>query len=228
MQPYLTPGQLDDRDRRRFRLFNGPQPDPTRQGKRSDVPYFRKGHGRILGPDDFMPVGEHAGKHLRAVPPEFLLWVDQQPWSTTWAPWEAVHSYIERYILSDPETAAGIALPVGPVIFVDSLRQWPTSIPCFKAGSAHLHTLPGFEDFLHAFAVGALHLKTAWFQHEPGKLPHYDLTVSKHASALQHGAQIITDTQLIEHRTQWRTHFQTSRQFVPENASDQEREHKTL
>ena len=202
-QPHLTPGQLDDRDRRRFRTFNGPQRDPSLAGKASGTPYFRRGHGRILGPDDFMPVGEHAGKHLRAVPPEFLLWVDQQPWSKHWAPWEAVHSYIERYILPDPETASAIALPVGPIIFVT------------EAGL--LHTLPGFEDMLHAFAVGASNFKTLLYQSKSIP-PHYPLPPSKQTLSLRHGATQIDRATFHQHKTQWQTHFQTRRAFVPENA----------
>lgn len=200
MQPHLSPGQLGDRDRRRWRTFNGPQIDPTRQGKKSDTPYFRRGQNRILGPDDFMPTGEHAGKHLRAVPPEYLLWIDQQPWSRQWAPWEAVHSYIERYILPDAETAAAINLPVGPIIFVT------------EAGL--LHTLPGYEDMLHAFAVGAINFKTLLYQ--KGPLPHYPLPPSKQAAALHHGAHPIDRETFHHHKAQWLTHFQTRRQFVPE------------
>lgn len=200
MQPHLTPGQLDDRDRRRFRTFNGPQRDPTRAGKKSDTPYFRPGKDRILGPDDFMPVGEHAGKQLRAVPPEFLLWVDQQPWSKHWAPWAAVHSYIERYILPDPETAAAIDLPAGPIIFITE--------------GGLLHTLPGYEDMLHAFAVGALNLRTNGYTQ--GLPPHYQI-IGSHKAAIHHGATQIDVSTFHQHKTQWQTHFQTRRQFVSEN-----------
>lgn len=201
MHPHeLTPGQLGDRYRRRWRTFNSKQIDPTRQGKATDTPYFRRGQNRILGPDDFMPTGEHAGKHLRAVPPEFLLWVDQQPWSKQWAPWAAVHSYIERYILPDPETADAINLPVGPIIFLT--ESWL------------LHTLPGYEDMLHAFAVGALNMKTASYR--PGVLPHYCLEEKQYSRALRQGAKEIDRETTTQHRHQWLTHFQTRRQFVPD------------
>jgi hypothetical protein len=189
-------------DDRRHRLFNGRQRDPTRQGKASDTPYFRKGHGRVLMPDSFMPVGEHAGKHLRAVPTEYLLWVNAQPWSKTWTPWQPVHDFIERFITSDPETANTAALPAGPVIFLT------------KGGL--LHTLPGFEDLLHAFAVGALNLRTNGYQR--GTPPYYPLLlVRAHDAALRHGATQIDRGTFHQHKGQWMTHFQTNRQFVPEN-----------
>lgn len=183
--------------------------DPTRPFKKAGVPYFRRGHDRVLMPDDFMPVGQHAGKHLRAVPVDYLLWVDEQPWSREWAPWQAVHDFIERFITDPAEAAATHAVPTGPVIFVDALRRHPTEIQCFKAGSAHLHCLPGYEDLLHTFAVAALRLQTAWYQR--GRLPHYDLTVAKHAAALRAGALLIPDKQLIEHQANWLAYFQTKR-----------------
>ena len=182
--------------------------DPTRPFQKAGVPYFRRGHDRALMPDNFMPVGEHAGKHLRAVPVDYLIWVDSQPWSRHWAPWAAVHDFIERFI-TDPEAAAAHNVPTGPVIFVDVLRKHVTTNPLFIPGSAHLHCLPGNEDLLHAFAIGALHLKTAWYQR--GRLPHYDLTVAKHAAALRHGAHLITDPQLIEHKDNWLAYFQSKR-----------------
>lgn len=207
MNPHdLTPGELHDRDRRRWRTFNGPQRDPTRAGKASDTPYFRRGHDRLLGPDSFMPVGEHAGKHLRACPPDYLLWVDTQPWSQTWTPWAPVHDYIQRYILPDPETAAAIALPPDPIIYLT------------EAGL--LHTLPGHEDLLHAFAVGAINFKTLLYQ--KGTPPHYPLPPSKTALALRHGAHPIDRETFHQHKGQWMTYFQTSRQYIPENRRAQQ------
>lgn len=200
-------------ERRRWKLFNGKQEDPTQKFKRSGTPYFRRGRDRVLMPDDFMPIGHHAGKHLRAVPPEYLLWVDTQAWSKQWTPWEPVHDYIERFILSDPETAVAIEVPQHSVLFVDKLRIHETKIQCFKAGSAHLHTLPGHEDLLHAFVVGALHLSRDWYQ--PGRLPHYDLTVGKHAQALRLGVVLIEDQQLIAHKDAWLQFFRSKPQPTP-------------
>jgi hypothetical protein len=198
-------------DDRRHRLFNGRQRDPTRQGKKTDTPYFRKGHGRVLMPDSFMPVGEHAGKHLRAVPTEYLLWVDAQPWSRQWTPWQPVHDFIERFITPDPETANTADLPTGPIIFLAPAHNLPASIndPSF------LHCLPGNEDLLHTFAIGAINFKTALYIRRP--FPHYPLPPSKTRLALQNGAHPITPAALRDNQAQWRIYFQTNRQFVPES-----------
>lgn len=209
-----TGGPLfDDKFKRNWRLFNGPQKDPTAEHSRRGVPYFKKGRDRVLMPDDFMPVGAHSRKHLRAVPVEYLLWVDRQSWAGQWVGWEPVRDYISRYITPDPETSGAAAVPPDNIIFVDCLRKHETQIPCFKAGSAHLHTLPGQEDLLHAFAVGGLHLSRDWYQ--PGRLPHYDVTVGKHAVALRLGAVLIDDHQLIAHKDTWVAYFRSKPQHDP-------------
>jgi len=72
-------------------------------------------------------------------------------------------------------------------VYVDEVRthQMPTTIPrVFRAGSCHL-TTNGDADELHAFAR-RLGLKRAWFQ--DGRTPHYDLTASRRARALELGA----------------------------------------
>ena len=181
----------------RERFWRTAPPDPTRHHKESGTPYFRPGHDRVLMPDDFMPVGEHARKHLRAVPPEYLLWVDRQLWSRHWLAWKPVSDYISRHLIQQDH----IAIPPNDILYVDALR---------KQSHAHLHTLPGFEDLLHAFVVGALSLSRDWYQ--PGKLPHYDLTVNKHAQALRNGARLIDDTQLIAHKDTWIQYFKSKRQ----------------
>lgn len=189
--------------KRKWRLFNGPQRDPTRRHAKAGVPYYRRGKDRVLMPDDFMPIGAHSSKHMRVVPPEYLLWVDSQPWAKNWMGWSSVSDYISRFITCDPETSQSIQVPTTDIIFVDRLRQYPTNLRCFAAGSAHLHTLPGYDDFLHAFAVGALGLKREYYQYK--QLPHYDLTVGKHSQALANGAVPIEDDQLVEHKATWVT-----------------------
>ena len=190
-----------------------PEKDPTAHAKRHGYAYkARRNKTGTLMPDDFMPIGDHAGKHLRAVPIDYLLWVDAQPWAEHWDGWLPVRDYISRFLTPDPETPPTEDVLSTPVIFVDHLRQHPpTTIRCFQAGSSHLHTLPGHEDRLHAFAIGALRLRQAWFQRGSGRtLPHYDLTVGKHALALKQGAQLIDDAQLLFHIRTWRT-FQKSK-----------------
>lgn len=186
---------------RRERFWRTPPKDPTAAARRGVGSYFRPGHNRVLMPDDFMPVGEHAGKHLRAVPADYLAWVDAQPWSHHWDSWLPVKDYLTRFpVEGNADT---------PVRFyVDSLKQWPTQIRCFKAGSSHLHCLPGWEDFLHAFVVGGLKLSRDYYQ--PGALPHYDLTVGKHHQALKNACVTeIPDPRLIEHKRQWLQFFRT-------------------
>lgn len=72
-------------------------------------------------------------------------------------------------------------------VMVDEIRVWPTKIPWFKGGSAHLtaDTLPE----LHAFA-SRLGLQRRWFQEHPVH-PHYDLTPDKRDEALAMGAVLV-------------------------------------
>jgi hypothetical protein len=194
---------FDADDRRRQRFWNTAPPDPTRLAKKSGTPYFRHGdRSRPLTPHSFMPVGPHASKQLHAVPPDYLLWVHQQPWSRTWAHWQPVTSYIERYLLTDPDTSDTIAVPTGQLIFVDPIQQWPTPLKCFAAGSSHLHTLPGHLDLLETFAIGALGLEARWLQHK--ECPHFDLTIRKHDQAIHAGAVEIDRKQMAAHQQLWR------------------------
>lgn len=71
-------------------------------------------------------------------------------------------------------------------VYVDEVHVCPTRIRCFEAGSAHL-TADSLEE-LHAFAE-RLGLRRAWFQ--SARVPHYDLTTRRHASALKAGAVFI-------------------------------------
>ena len=66
-------------------------------------------------------------------------------------------------------------------IMVDELQRWPTRIRCFMPGSCHL---------LHAFAA-RIGLRRSWFQEHP-LVPHYDLTVSKRAAAIEAGAVFVS------------------------------------
>lgn len=69
-------------------------------------------------------------------------------------------------------------------VYVDEVRVWPTTIACFRAGSAHLtaDTL----DELHAFAK-RIGLRRGWFQNG-GLVPHYDLTPARRRAAIVAGA----------------------------------------
>jgi hypothetical protein len=70
-------------------------------------------------------------------------------------------------------------------IMVDELRQFPTKIRAFRAGSCHLTTDGPIEE-LHAFAA-KVGLRREWFQlHKLA--PHYDLDAAGRARALDLGA----------------------------------------
>ncbi len=155
------------------------------------------------------PMGPYAGKHLHQVPSEWLLWVDAQPWASDWPAWQPLRDYIARH----PGQVTG-DVPRIPLIFVERCRKHLKGTGIFAAGSAHLHTLPGHEDKLHAFAIGALDLRRDWYQF--GSVPHYDVTVGKHALALRCGALLIEDTQLVEHCQMWREFFSTKPQMDPD------------
>lgn len=76
-------------------------------------------------------------------------------------------------------------------VYVDSLKTYPTSAiqPSARRVSrrwCHMWADAGEEEALHAMAQ-RIGLKRAWFQqHE--RLPHYDLTPSRRAEAIEAGA----------------------------------------
>ena len=77
-------------------------------------------------------------------------------------------------------------------VYIDELRQWPTSIRCFKAGSCHMFA--DSIDELHAFAK-QIGLKRGWFQDE--RHPHYDLTPARRERALALGATETTTREFL-------------------------------
>lgn len=83
------------------------------------------------------------------------------------------------------------------MIMVDELQQWPTKIGCFKGGSCHL-TTDGPLIQLHAFAE-RIGMKREWFQ-DHRIAPHYDLTPSRRARALQLGAVFVPMREQIRRR----------------------------
>ena len=88
-------------------------------------------------------------------------------------------------------------------IYVDALVNWGT-VPedaqarrHFGGGKPSCHLVTdGARDELHAFAA-RLGMRRAWFQ-DARSLPHYDLTPSRRARALQLGATEINRRQLVE------------------------------
>lgn len=55
-------------------------------------------------------------------------------------------------------------------------------------GKKWCHLIADTEEELHAFAIGKLGLKRAWFQVKPEGIDHYDITESKRDVAIMHGA----------------------------------------
>lgn len=93
-----------------------------------------------------------------------------------------------------------------PAIYVDALtpcipnRQWRWN------QSAHLYCDPGNEEALHTFAR-RLGLRRDWFQHKPGRLPHYDLNPTRYRAALSAGALSTSREHIVErirkYREEW-------------------------
>lgn len=76
-------------------------------------------------------------------------------------------------------------------VYVDDMRL-PARVGSHQARWSHLFT-DGPPEELHTFAAG-IGLRRAWFQHKPPPAPggvdlsHYDVTDTKRALALAHGA----------------------------------------
>ncbi|HCD33311.1 MAG TPA: DUF4031 domain-containing protein [Phycisphaerales bacterium] len=85
------------------------------------------------------------------------------------------------------------------MIGVDKLRDWG-----WRYGkSCHLLISPDCDlDELHRFAQ-SIGLKRSWAQ-KLRTSPHYDLTASKRALAVQAGAKELTDREAVDISTGWR------------------------
>ena len=70
-------------------------------------------------------------------------------------------------------------------VYIDPL------LPCVPNGAwrwtKSSHLFADTLEELHAFA-GRIGMKRAWFQHKPGRLPHYDLTEKRRGKAIALGA----------------------------------------
>jgi hypothetical protein len=191
-------------DRRRHRLFNGPQFDPTQAAAKAGMPYHARRSvktdgGRVLMPDDFMPIGDHSGKHLRAVPTDYLRWIDAQPWAATWREWQPVRDYLSRFPLP-PAPLPEITLTV------DAVRIHPGSKGIFREGASRLYvTQDDHLPYLHAFAHGALDLWRQWFRPADATAPpHYLLTPAAQKIALDLGASLVSTRAAAADADDWR------------------------
>lgn len=70
------------------------------------------------------------------------------------------------------------------MVYVDELKKYGYGPRCFRDGACHMTA--DDVDELHAMAA-TIGLKRTWFQSQ-SNTPHYDLTASKRALALKHGA----------------------------------------
>lgn len=212
-------------DQRKWDLFNGPQRDPTAAAKKHGFAYQgkRQRGGAPLMPDDFMPIGPHAGKHLRAIPAWYFAWVQAQPWAASWPDWLPIADFLDRFPqFTGEEGSAGTPPPIPhPTFYVDALRpRTPTSRaarPGWKwEREARLYCSPGNSDTLdlfHTFAAGALRLRLSWFITSPLDLrekghfiPHYPLSPSKQEDALHHRCVTLADEAAVQfHTRQWST-----------------------
>lgn len=78
-------------------------------------------------------------------------------------------------------------------VYVDRLRSWGWKMRGREVDSCHLLTDGPLEE-LHALAE-RIGMKRAWFQGK--RIPHYDLTPSRRAAAVQAGAIEVTDQELV-------------------------------
>ena len=86
------------------------------------------------------------------------------------------------------------------MICVDSLQDWGWEL----GRSCHLFCHPddGIES-LHSFAW-KIGLSRHWFQSEPGKMPHYDLTEFRRMAAVRLGAKECSRRETVDHMNSWR------------------------
>lgn len=96
------------------------------------------------------------------------------------------------------------------MIYVDPLmdcvpnKEWPHGMAC------HLFCDDGLE-VLHKFAE-SVGLKREWFQHRPGKLPHYDLTAQMRTRAVLLGAMALSRDEAVKVFKLWKKKQTTLRQ----------------
>jgi len=211
-------------DRQKFRFWNTAPPDPVAALKKRGQAYHPRnslGKDQILMPQSPMPIGEHTGKLMSAVPLDYLRWVNDQPWAAQWQHWAPVADYLTRYPL--PPWPQG--REPGPMIFVTPLEPctYTKAFPFQRCG--YLSSLPESETILHAFAIGALDLRRDWFQPynnvHPAGTSCYPLNPTRHATAIQAGAQVLDNPQtLADHRRAHHLHaarFQCSQKHCYES-----------
>ncbi len=89
-------------------------------------------------------------------------------------------------------------------VYVDALMHHGGVVRGRPIKTCHLY-IEAYDDIekLHRFAA-AIGLKRSWFQHKPGKLPHYDLVKRKRDAAIWRGASEHTREEFVEFVKAWR------------------------
>lgn len=200
----MSQWSLSPAQQRKEQFWRTAPKDPTAPHKTSGVPYHARRSvtrdgDRVLMPDDFMPIGEHTGKHLRAVPADYLKWINAQPWTESWHEWQPVADYLRRFPFTDA------TLPEITLI-VDAVRIHPGAKGIFREGSSRLYVTRDADlPYLHAFAHGALSLWRQWFRPADATAPpHYLLTPAAQQLAIDLGATLVSSRVSAADADDWR------------------------
>jgi hypothetical protein len=206
----MSQWSLSSEDKNRERFWRTKPKDPTRAFAQSGTPYYRPGKQRVLMPDDFIPIGPHAGKHLRAVPHDYLLWVNAQPWSRYWPHWQPIADYISRFLLDASDSEFVVHASACPA----SAPPAPNTPLFYLSPQNRFYTLPGHEDLLQTLAEAVLHTRPADYQ--TGAPPHYQLNNRQFLTVQRFPHVQKTDTPTTQtHRDLWIQFFQ-SRPKLPQ------------
>ena len=183
-----TNWQPSNKAARKDRFWNTSPPNVTEQARQAGRAHFNRSLHAVLMPQSVMPIGPHTGKLMERVPPDYLAWVQAQPWAADWHPWHPVADYLTRFPTenSEPRTEnnewPSHICTVTPMQACAPTQDWTypehALLRCHRDTWLH-------EDKYHTFALGALGLRPPWF--DP-KLQAYRLTAQKRHRAIQLGA----------------------------------------
>ena len=191
---------FDHEQHQKHKFWNTAPVNPLAEAKKRGLAYTSR---KPLMADSPFPFGEHLGKTMRQVPPDFLRWVDEQPWADTWHAWAPVRDYLQRHPLPEPKDELQ-ARPVS--IYVSPIRVDPGARGVFREGAARLYVAQEAHlEPLRCFAAGALDLRVDWMRAADATAPpHFLVTPEKQARALGLGAELVTLRQMDEHTWHWR------------------------
>lgn len=96
--------------------------------------------------------------------------------------------------------------PTDATVFVDALLAHGWVLRGRRVRSCHMFSAPEYLDDLHRVAE-QIGLRRAWFQRDH-RVPHYDLTGSRRALAVELGAEELTSRQAVAF---WHQHWPRKR-----------------